>query len=420
MWRATYTPGTWVVLSGPSSVVIMQPAPASASRLINNIWDAVLAAASIEELAQRLAAFGLKQMPSFGALFWHHGQMRSLVRGAVKIVDLLSGAVIADGEGIQTWAEIGLDDVRRVRVDMEPVDQDRLLQLPLVVGAVTASAIVVDATDAGRVRSPQHADERAGQIEPGQIEPGQIEPGQIEPGQIEPGQIKPEIHSTGPWPREPGFPVATPPPPPPAPPIEGPPAAVPASPRSPFARPGAESGWPLAPAPEAPATAPTEQIESLDQDPSMVLAVECPRQHPNPPDAQRCRQCGAPVIGQPPRPITRPVLATLRPSSGHPVEVDRAVLIGRAPTARQVPREDLPKMLTVPSPSHDISRNHVRVAPEGWSLLATDLHSTNGTFLIRPGRREPEPLRPGEPVAVYPGCVLDLGDGVTILVDHPG
>ena len=25
-WRATYTPGSWVVLAGPSSLVVMQPA----------------------------------------------------------------------------------------------------------------------------------------------------------------------------------------------------------------------------------------------------------------------------------------------------------------------------------------------------------------------------------------------------------
>lgn len=94
------------------------------------------------------------------------------------------------------------------------------------------------------------------------------------------------------------------------------------------------------------------------------------------------------------------------------------MLIGRSPQANRVARERLPRLLTVPSPSHDISRTHVQISPEGWDLLATDLHSTNGTALIRPGHPEPERLAPGEPVPVYPGCVLDLGDGVTILVDH--
>ena len=31
MWRATYVPGTWVVLSGPTSLLVMMPAPAHMS-----------------------------------------------------------------------------------------------------------------------------------------------------------------------------------------------------------------------------------------------------------------------------------------------------------------------------------------------------------------------------------------------------
>lgn len=150
----------------------------------------------------------------------------------------------------------------------------------------------------------------------------------------------------------------------------------------------------------------------------MVLAVTCPNNHPNPPEIQRCRRCGLPLQGQP-RMMPRPVLALLRPSTGAPVEVDRSVLIGRSPQANRLPREQMPRLLTVPSPSQDISRTHVSVIPEGWELYATDLESTNGTELIRPGHPEPERMAPGEPVLVYPGCVLDLGDGVTILVDHP-
>ena len=37
-WRATYTHGRWVVLSGPTSMVIMQPAPPAATNLVNRLW----------------------------------------------------------------------------------------------------------------------------------------------------------------------------------------------------------------------------------------------------------------------------------------------------------------------------------------------------------------------------------------------
>lgn len=114
------------------------------------------------------------------------------------------------------------------------------------------------------------------------------------------------------------------------------------------------------------------------------------------------------------------MLAVLRPSQGAPVDVDRPVLIGRSPSADRVAHDQLPRLLTVPSPSHDISRTHVRVTPDGWDLAAMDEYSTNGTILVRPGAEpERERLTPGEAVPVFPGNVLDLGDGVTITIEVP-
>lgn len=37
-WRATYIPGSWVVLAGPSSLVVMQPAAPRHSGLVSSIW----------------------------------------------------------------------------------------------------------------------------------------------------------------------------------------------------------------------------------------------------------------------------------------------------------------------------------------------------------------------------------------------
>ncbi len=152
----------------------------------------------------------------------------------------------------------------------------------------------------------------------------------------------------------------------------------------------------------------------------LVLADMCVVQHPNPPGLTRCRICGGSIPTQNPRLVTRPVLAVLRPSSGQPVDVDRPVLIGRSPSADRVARDQLPRLLTVPSPSHDISRTHVRVTPEGWDITVTDEYSTNGTVLVRPGGEpERERLNPGEAVKVQLGQMLDLGDGVTIRVEPP-
>ena len=90
------------------------------------------------------------------------------------------------------------------------------------------------------------------------------------------------------------------------------------------------------------------------------------------------------------RSMSRPVLAVLRASDGSTAEVDRAVLIGRAPSAQRSSAR-APRLMTVPSPGHDISRTHLEVAPEGWSVAVTDLHSTNGTILVRPGEADRQP-----------------------------
>ena len=108
-------------------------------------------------------------------------------------------------------------------------------------------------------------------------------------------------------------------------------------------------------------------------------------------------------------------------SSGETVDVDRAVLIGRAPEARRFTSTDQPRLVTVPSPHQEISSTHVEVRPgsgaDHGSAVVTDLGSTNGTVLTQPGL-SPEDLQPGIAVQLVPGAVIDLGDGVTIQVTN--
>jgi hypothetical protein len=123
----------------------------------------------------------------------------------------------------------------------------------------------------------------------------------------------------------------------------------------------------------------------------------------------------------PPSVVARPV-AKLVFSSGQIAEVDRTVLVGRAPEARRFNAQEQPKLLTVPSPNQEISSTHLEVRPgagaDHGSAVVTDLGSTNGTVLVQPGL-PPEDLRPGIAVQLIPGAILDLGDGVTIQVTNP-
>jgi hypothetical protein len=151
---------------------------------------------------------------------------------------------------------------------------------------------------------------------------------------------------------------------------------------------------------------------------SLILAADCPSGHSNPPAASNCRICGAAIPPQGPRLVRRPVLCVLRASDGTTAEVDRAVLVGRAPDPDRS-NFKAPLLMSLQSPGHDISRTHVEVAPEGWQVVATDLNSTNGTVLVRPGGYERQQLAPGDHVPVQPGSVLELGDGVSITVALP-
>jgi hypothetical protein len=128
------------------------------------------------------------------------------------------------------------------------------------------------------------------------------------------------------------------------------------------------------------------------------------------------------IPGQPPAPpvTARPVARLVFPD-GVTVDVDRAVVVGRAPELRAGAEGDT-RLVRVPSPNQEISATHLEVRPgsgaDHGSAVATDLGSTNGTVVVQPGL-PPEGLRAGIAVQLIPGAVLDLGDGVTIRVVTP-
>ena len=126
------------------------------------------------------------------------------------------------------------------------------------------------------------------------------------------------------------------------------------------------------------------------------------------------------IAGQPPAPpvTARPVARLLLPG-GETVDVDRSVLVGRAPEPSRIVTEGEPRLIAVASPHQEVSSTHLEVRPgsgaDHGSAVATDLGSTNGTVVVQPGL-PPEDLRPGVTVQLVPGAVVDLGDGVSIEV----
>ena len=491
-WRATYTPGDWVLLSGPTSLVLLEPPVPERSSMINLLWEEVVASSSMSDLAGRLATFPIDTLPSFAAFFWTGDGMRSLVRGSVSVVDLGSGVTVAQGEGIQTWTEVGLQQVSQVQVETQASNGTQL-ELPLVVGAVRASSVRLDASPDARVSSPQRAvepdaaavhattpevgqarrqlndAEPAGGEMPGGAAVGGVlggaalvgaapvgaapmggVPVSAEPEAGSPWAELPEPHpvaaadadaaeaeapDAGPRTELLADPFADDPAPAPAAPAEpAPETEFPDPPSEPeptepaaARRLAAESELenadtflmppPYAAAePAAPPSPPTAETGLSDN--SLIMAVVCQYGHPSPQNATHCRTCGTPIAPQGPQLVPRPVLAVLRSSDGTTAEVDRAVLIGRAPSGQRSSAR-APRLMTLPSPGHDISRTHVEVVPEGWQIVVTDLHSTNGTVLVHPGGVDRQQLPPGEPVQVHLGSVVELGDGISVVIDFP-
>lgn len=148
----------------------------------------------------------------------------------------------------------------------------------------------------------------------------------------------------------------------------------------------------------------------------MITSAICVAGHANPPDAQVCLCCSAPLSGRL-IPVPRPVLAMITLPTGTSVPVRGDLVVGRAPRP-QPGGEPGAFLLEVPSPAHLVSRSHLLITTAGWNVLARDLGSNNGTVLLRPGFPAVL-LAAALPTPLYVGDLLDVGDGVMLRVGPP-
>ena len=132
--------------------------------------------------------------------------------------------------------------------------------------------------------------------------------------------------------------------------------------------------------------------------------------------ATACRSCGVPLDQVDAVTMPRPVLGVLRFSNGIEVELDRAVIVGRAPKAERISAREIPQLITLPSPDKDISRSHMEVRLDGWHVIVVDLGSTNGTVVTLPGQA-PERLRPSEEQPISPGTVVTIAEEITFVYE---
>jgi hypothetical protein len=259
---------------------------------------------------------------------------------------------------------------------------------------------------------PQHP--QSGNMPSGAPYPGQPQAPQNQPAQNHPAQNNPAQHHSGqhhpaqaPHPGMPMSPGSAGP----APSGRHANTPHPVGPAAPPQMPPPGTG--PGPAPAGPSAAPAAGAHGgRPGNAVMVPALLCPQGHANSPEHSQCRSCGAPLGGQT-FTVPRPVLGIVDISTGETITLNRSAIIGRRPRASRVSGNDVPQLITVPSPQQDISRSHLELQLEGWHVVASDLGTTNGTTLYREGM-EPLRLRPREGVVLHRGDQLDLGDGIRL------
>jgi hypothetical protein len=381
-------PGSWYAVLGPDLVLALPP---GSRELAARAWVAVDSGAGADAVLDLVLSEGLSGLEGFALLSSDEGRTRAVARGHAVCLLLADGhEAVADGRTATTWAEVAADDVTAWSLEVGPPAEGE----PLVVadGLVRVSRVLWPAEQAPAAQSVEPAGHVAEPAEP-----------------AEPAQAALE---------------------PPAPPdLEAPPAPVAAvvsaveteAEPEPEAEPEAESE----PVPDVEADAATEAFQPAPPPPPIWEPVQDDH------DGRTldgswgtdlvAERHGIP--GQPPAPpVTAHPVAALLLSTGDRIDVDRVVILGRAPEARRFSSTEQPRLVTVPSPQQEISSTHVEIRPgtgaDHGTAVVTDLGSTNGTVLVQPGL-PPESLVPGIPVQLLPGAVVDLGDGLTITVARP-
>ncbi len=405
----SYRPGDWFGIVGERAVVILPP---TEKPRVAALWELVDGGAGFDVTLDALISGGLRDLPAFVLVSNDEGETRVVIRGPARAEFVVDGETVElAGTGATTWVERSLSDVQRMSLVLhdDPLADDA----PSYV--VDGGLFRIARLDEGPVHvgPDETTEEPAYEQEFPLVEVDEADPLGIdtEPDVAEaedevveePVVDEPLEDETVDEPDPSAAALARAAELDPGPPRRAPPLRPRRSSRRSCCRP-----WTR---PTEAMPAPLLAADSVDHDGLTVTGSW------QPPSA------GGPGIpGQPPAPDVTVPVARLLISNGESVDVDRAVVIGRAPEGRRYNDTEQPLLVTVESPRLEVSSTHLEVRPgsgaDHGSAVVTDLGSTNGTVLVQPGLG-PEDLTPGVPVQLIPGALIDLGDGVTIQVATP-
>jgi hypothetical protein len=385
--------GEWYGVLGDDVIVLLPP---EAKPRVARVWETVDDGASFDEVLDALISGGLRGISGFVVVAGQGPDVKVVIRGAAEAeLTTADGPVRMSGSADTTWVEHNVSGVTGFRVR---VAEGTPATYTVGSGLLRVASIEQPA-DRGTADASGPVDAVAVPIEPSAPPEPAAGARILPPDPQLPEPPEPVDRPAPPEPAEPG-PIL-----PPDPQLEPPPELPDEPPDEPPAEPPAEpvvETPPAAPIPGAPVPVPVSgPLGGTDFDPltSPDLAVS----------------------GQHAARVTQPV-ARLIFSTGEEVDVDRVIVIGRAPDHGRAGGDEQTRLVTVPSPHQEISSTHLEIRPgtgaDHGSAVATDLGSTNGTLVVQPGLPA-EDLRPGIAVQLVPGATVDLGEGVTIQVTGP-
>lgn len=133
-----------------------------------------------------------------------------------------------------------------------------------------------------------------------------------------------------------------------------------------------------------------------------------------PPAAPRHSELAVAAVDMP---VSEPQRKTFGLSIGThaPITLEVPAYIGRRPSTPRIVGSRMPKLVMVPSPSREVSSTHVEIMQTADTVVVTDLGSTNGTIVTVPGYA-PRTLRQGESLVVGAKTLVDIGDGIRIII----
>ncbi|MFP7833945.1 FHA domain-containing protein [Marisediminicola sp. LYQ134] len=386
-----------VIRDGLAVVFDVEPGPA----VVDAAWSAITGESALPALLDLLTRDGLSATPPFAVVDWTAStrEIRAIVRGGVTldVTDDEGAHDTLSGAGAATWIERHFSSVRSatLTVDAATVASSSPL-LPVTAGAVVAASLSIELAV-----SEQGAPAVAPVPEPAPAEPLPVEP--------LPEESVPDESTLAATPSSDGDgdddddvsgdTVVRP---------RRNAAAAPAPTSADLASAAlASADLPNADPPAAPEAEPATVPLAGDHDGETIMTSDIA--------ALRGRRREAAATGSP-AVLAQPRVSVRLPD-GSRESLTQPVLVGRAPSVSKVSGGSLPRLVSLGTGDQDISRNHAQVALEGDTIVVTDLHSRNGTFVVLPGK-SPQKLRAGEPTPVIVGTIIDLGGGISLTVDE--